>query len=228
MSGNVYCSACKWVEDERDEPDLMKCPLCGRPTLRRVTFWEFQREDLWKVLKFVVFAGSFVWFWFWLTFPYGPDGSRYPEVAYLKVSSAGVHETPRGVVATFLVLNESNYHFAKLNLELRFQGHSAGPGQVTPFKGQYAKNLVDLTANGERRFDVELGTGHAADFSGWNAKVTSFSLPPGYWNRRLQQAISVRIAGQSQLGGTVPSPFDEPHPPAGLHRAAGIDLRPRP
>lgn len=76
MSGCVCCPACGWSEEPGDDVRSGHCPICNRPTFRRVTRWDALREDLLKIAGVVVAFSLFASLGIWLTYPYNIEGNN--------------------------------------------------------------------------------------------------------------------------------------------------------
>lgn len=229
MSGCVCCPACGWTEEPGDDVRSGHCPICNRPTLRRVTRWDALRDDLCKITAALVAFGLLVSLGTWLTYPYHIHGNNVHLIAPIRLSRAQISDSPTGALSTFLLRNNSKYHFKQIEVAVELHGQPI-QGRGSAILGRFTRTVTDLPPFGEYQFvlkpESERGSYRVADVLGWTATVNSFELPPGYWNSRLERALTIRLEGEfptdadNQLpirlngqrltGDSIPMPFDPP------------------
>lgn len=187
----------------------MRCPHCGGITQRDMTTWDGIQSDLAKVGAFLLLFGSVIFIWTWLSYPFSMGYQPSHNVKF-RITAVSFIETPEGPVARFELANDSIHQFAQVRLAATIYVYRHGqPDPVGAALPETVITVSDLEPHGSQVFDVPLAGRQAGDLFGWNAKVLSYELPPGYWNRRLQSGLSVRLEG---LHPRVPAPFPGQRP----------------
>lgn len=202
-----FCASCGWKGCEKTDPG--RCPACGSFTTRYVTGWDGLVSDLNKVFAFcaafllIAFIGT------WVTYPYQIDGKN-DFTAGFQMSSVSLVDSPKGTVARFSLRNDSRWKIARV--ELAVQIHAIAPGnQKGPIAVTGPQMLVveNLAPHAEEFLDVPVGDRKAGELFGWTARIESVRLPPGYWNKRLESALSPRLVGHRE---NIPEPFPQNSP----------------
>lgn len=204
MPRSYVCVSCDW--NGREVRDPGRCPHCGGITQRDFTVWDGLQSDLVKVAAFVLVASAVIGLWTWLCYPFVPDGNESLQVRF-RISSAGFVETPQGQVARFEIVNDSIHLFAQVRITPTiFVYKHNHPDPVGPGLPSNSITIANLGPRASKVFEVPLDGRRTSDLFGWNAKLESYELPPGYWNKRLQSGLSVRLEG---LVPNVPAAFPQ-------------------
>lgn len=207
MARTYFCASCGWKDCTKTDPG--RCPECGRLTQRYQTTWDGVVSDLKKVFAFCAVFFSIAFIGTWLTYPYQIDGRNDFTVRF-HLDSVSLMDSPNGSVARLSLRNDSKWEMARIELTVRI--HAIGPGNqmetiaVAGSKTIVLENLGPLT---EQFLDVPIEGRKAGELFGWTAKIESVQLPPGYWNKRLESALSPRLIGQVP---NVPVPFPQSFP----------------
>jgi len=207
MARTYFCASCGWKKRKKTDPG--RCPSCGSFTQRYQTTWDGVVSDLKKVFAFCAVLSLIAFIGTWLTYPYQIDGKN-DFTARLHLDSVSLMDSPNGSVARFSLRNDSRWEIARVELNVRI--HAIAPGdQVGTSTVAGPKSIVfeNLGSQSEQFLDVPVEGRKAGELFGSTAKIESVRLPPGYWNRRLESAISPRLVGQDEY---IPVPFPQNFP----------------
>jgi hypothetical protein len=209
MQRRYTCVCCGWIGCEKTDP--IRCPDCGGITQRVITNWDGVQSDLLKLGGVLLSFVSMAYVWTLLTYPF-TFGYQPSHKVELQISAAGLIDTPNGPVARLQIANGSIHQFAELQVGMRIYVYQHGRSEpIALALPEKVIRVVNLDPHASQLFfDVALAGREKGDLFGWNAQMVSHELPSGYWNRRLQAALSVRIAN---LHPHVPVPFAKPHRP---------------
>jgi hypothetical protein len=208
MARTYFCASCGWKC--RKERDPGQCPGCGSFTQRYQTAWDGVVSDLKKVVAFCAVFFSIAFIGTWLMYPYQLDGAN-DFTARFQLDSVSLMDSPNGSVARLSLRNDSQWEMARIELTLRI--HAIAPGDQTAMIAVAGPKLMvveKLGPNSEQFLDFPVEGRKAGELFGWMAKIESVRLAPGYWNKRLESALSPRLIGQNQ-NDLVPFPRSFPN-----------------
>ncbi len=144
-----------------------------------------------------------------MTYPYQIDGQN-DFTARFHLDSVSLMDSPNGTVARFSLRNDSRWEIARVELTVRI--HAIAPGNqmgMNAVAGPKTIVLENLGPDSVQFLDVPVEGRKAGELFGWTTKIESLRLPPGYWNERLETAISARLVGQDE---NIPEPFPQNFP----------------
>jgi hypothetical protein len=208
MARTYFCASCGWKC--RTERDPEECPDCGNFTQRYHTTWDSVVSDLRKVVAFCAVFITIASIGTWLMYPYQFDGAN-DFTARFRLDSVSLMDSPTGSVARLSLRNDSRWEMDRV--ELTVQIHAIAPGDQTGMiavTGPKQMVLEKLGPDSEQFLDVPVEGRKAGELFGWTAKIESVRLAPGYWNKRLESALSPRLIGQNQ-NDLVPFPRNFPN-----------------